>query len=303
MKTTFSIPRLMCLALGLLITAATVRTDGAPPLFGPRYEPFNGEIRFIRWGKLPHPSKPGSFVTGPVSKPFTVNVKKPLDDISQRLVDTLNTELPKQNLNFRGFRPYNIRITRSASPEMQVETAFLSSSFSSTGSDIKMKYILRGNSIDAKFTTPDIVNTRLPIIGPIKFGLDRAADPRIILHFDLEVEAVLTPQLQGAPRVKSVQVKVQNARLRPANFSADVLNAANDFVAWVGGPNFRVMAEKAINAQSISVRDPLTGSMRSIDNHLAPLTKGARSMRVEYKKSSLEVIYSDDPPPPPPVIR
>ena len=172
-------------------------------------------------------------------------------------------------------------MVRSAAPVVKVLVV---------NNDINLEYFLPGNSVTTKFTTPDLVNAKTPF-GRIKFGVDRAADPHIRATFDLTLRATITPQLHGAPQIKTASVSVQNSKLIPVNLSAKVLSAINDFVDWVGGPNFRGLAEQAINAQGIRVNDPLTNTLRSLDARIAPLTSNAKSLSVRLEGSLVNVVY------------
>lgn len=269
MKAMFTVRRLACVTLGLLAMTASVH---AQPLFAPR--PFSGDIRFSVEGVQTILSK------GP--RPFTINVKRPLDDISVRLVESLNRDLPKAGLNFRGFRPYNVSVVRGASSSMKALVV---------QNDIQVEYFLPGNTVTSSFTTPDIVDVDIPLAGRVNIGLDRAADPRMSLTFDLTLRATISPQLKGAPRVKTVSASVSNARLRPVNLPAKVLSAGNDFVSFVGGPNFRGMAERAINAQGIRVNDPLSMQMQALSLQLAGHTREARGLNVFLDGNRVSVMY------------
>jgi hypothetical protein len=263
------------LAIVLSVLVSSVKAAPNGPLFAPR--PFSGDIHFGVEG-LPTPI-PG----------FTLHTKVPLDQLSYQLARALETGVNKAGLKFKGFGPYNVKIVRSKNPVVKGLVV---------GNDIMLEYHLIGNTVTTSFTTPDIVDTKVPIFGRIHFGADRAADPRVKATFDLVIRATITPQLHGAPVIKSASVHMSNAKLRPVNLSAKVLNAINDFVAWVGGPNFRGMAEKEMNKLKLSKNDPFGKTLRSLDGQIAKMTKDVKELHVMQESNRINIIYSTKVSPP-----
>jgi hypothetical protein len=302
----------LVLALGFMgFLAPQARADNPPmgSLFP--YRPFNGDIQFTinlasapknlaNAGKL-NPSALKTGITnaagvlsktgvskvppvqvGPAPNPsFTVNVKRPLDAgwklLSTRVFPGLPAEIDKLNLNFSGFHPYNIRIVAGQPADLKVLTV---------NNTILLQYTIRGNSVQATTTTPDAH------VGPFSIGAPRALDPRFALDFDLMLSIDLTAQLHGVPVVGNPTVQILNPHLRGANFTGDLLSALNDFVSWMGGPNFRGIAERKIAAQSLTLKNPLTSALQGINSKLAPLTQSVQSMNVVFDGTRVRIDYS-----------
>lgn len=236
--------------------------------------------------------KDGVLKNGVVSKlpalpnSSTFNVKQPLDkgweQVSQRSAGELPQAIAKAKLNFRGFTPYGVKLTPAKNPTLKVLVV---------NDSMQFEYAVRGNVVESHFTTPDIVNIKTPF-GRIHAGAPKAADPRVILHFDLVFRVTVTPQLKGAPTVSSVRVEVQNAKLQPGNFSAEVAKMANDVLAFFSGTNFQRMAEATINKQGATLANPLADAVKGLNQRLAPLTTGVRSVTVAHIGSQIHVIYS-----------
>jgi hypothetical protein len=296
---------LFSLAVALGIVSSAVADNSFGPLFGPTA--FSGDIRFSLEGKtitlgkrkknvvktsstslvqdalklqkvVAVAKKP---ITMPTPKPvptvpttFTVNVKRPLDDISARLIPMLEQQLNKESPSFKGFRPYRVSIVRSSTPEMKALVV---------GNSIQLEYVLRGNKLTSSFRTPDIA---------FGIGLGSYADPRIEMTVDLTFKATITPQLRALPTVTNISVTPSNAKLRPVNLSSKVLSAINDFVSFVGGPNFVRKAEGMINAQSQASSNPLKGMFNGLNSRIAPLTKDAKALYVRHEGNRISVIYS-----------
>lgn len=273
----FTIKRMgvgVTVAMAILANAATSRADDPPSLF--RYDTFNGYIHFAltATGKMTP------------SRGFTINVNTPINQGWQNARRFLTVDFPKRinqsGPSFRGFKPYDVVIRPGT-----IRATGLASR-----QEICLEYIIPGNRIEATFTTPSIVKTKVPVFGSIDIGLDRRADPRIAVDFDIVLRATIAPQLHAVPRLSSASISVRNARLSSRNLSADVLSMANDVVAWVGGPNFRMMAEQEINKQGGRVTDPLANMLKGLNAKVAPLTANVRSFYVTFQGGRFNVIYS-----------
>jgi hypothetical protein len=278
------------MVLGVLCLGVISRANAdTGSLFG--QNEFGGDVKFVLEGATANvtPKMKDGVKTRPYfarDKSFTLNVKKYLDEFWQVGSDSLAKELPKSiakaNLKFKGFSPYDVRfhpVQKTTLKALVVKDT------------IQLEYAIRGNSVEAHFTTPDVVDIKTPI-GRIHGGAPKAADPRVILHFDLVVRVNVTPQLKGVPSLSHARIEIQNARLQPGNHSADVLKFANDVVAWFGGPNFKVMVEETINKQGVSAAAPLAKAIGGLNQKIAPLTANARDLTVAHIGNEIRVIYS-----------
>lgn len=113
--------------------------------------------------------------------------------------------------------------------------------------------LVTGGSVTATSTTPT--------------PLGEYADPRLTL----DVRAHLTMGIgvqqdrNRILRVTSTQFRLQDARLRPENWSAAIAEfIAADLIPYFGGPNYKRLAEQAVN-------DVKLGVMQQMDDGLQPL--------------------------------
>jgi hypothetical protein len=113
----------------------------------------------------------------------------------------------------------------------------------SAGSNmLRAVFTIKGNSITASSTVPD--------------PLGKEFDPRFSLTLDASLAVVLAVQADPAHTLKATSAKftLGSASVDSHNAPADVAKfIADDLIPFFGGPNFKRMAEDAVNGVSLNL--------------------------------------------------
>ncbi len=112
--------------------------------------------------------------------------------------------------------------------------------------------------VEATSTTPDVA---------FGVGLGEYADPRfsVALTAKLDLALAVQPNRDKTLRVSKAQFTLNDATLDSHNFSGDMLKfVAGELVPFFGGPDYKSMAENAVNAVSVDFA-------RDFDAGLAPV--------------------------------
>jgi hypothetical protein len=222
------------LMVGLALAAAQPAAAQFTGQFGRvASEPFNGSVSI-------HNKIPGPKQGFPLP---SINVGQMLDKFAdEQVLPLIKGELKKmeeKNIG-GGFRTYQLRLVPGQ------RHLFIGVD----GTGFTVKYVITGNALSFKLRTP----------GPLPSG----TDPRFTANFDVEV--VLDVETKSARDITlrgGAKFKILNAKLRPRNFSARMIKAANDVLKLVGGPDFIGMLQAKANATEV---------VRSISRHIAQLT-------------------------------
>jgi hypothetical protein len=191
----------------------------------------------------------------------SANVRPDLDkamveQVQPEVAADLRTELTKKK--FKGFGAYNPRINFAGVSQAQLFVG-------TDGSGFTLRHVLPGNSMTFKMTTPDVK------VGPLKIGAPKALDPEFTVTFDLEMTVDVSANApKDALVVGQVKVKLLNARLRPSNTIGDVLDAVNDVVSFLGGPNLIGRAQSKFNNSK--------PKFKPLDEKLSPVASALRSL-------------------------
>jgi hypothetical protein len=113
---------------------------------------------------------------------------------------------------------------------------------------------LAGSSVTATSTVPD--------------PLPREVDPRFSVTLDATLAVRLAVQADpNVPlRATSATFALSNARIDSHNASGDVLKfVADDLVPFFGGPNFKQMAESAINGVSVNLANTFNAAIAPVN--------------------------------------
>ena len=117
--------------------------------------------------------------------------------------------------------------------------------------------------VEATSTTPDII---------WGIGVDRAADPRFSVALTARVDLVLAvqPSREQTLRVSQARFTLNNATLDSHNFSGDIAEwAVGDMLPFFGGPDYKAMAENAINAVSMDFASDFNAALAPVNQKLA----------------------------------
>lgn len=122
---------------------------------------------------------------------------------------------------------------------------------------------LASGYVEATTTTPDIA---------LGVGLDKATDPRFSLaltaKFDLTF--AVQPNREQTLRVSKAMFTLNNATLDSHGVTGDILKfLATDLSPFFGGPDYKQLAENAINAVSADVANQFNAGLAGINGQLA----------------------------------
>ena len=267
-------------ALVALGSQPSARADGFMA-----YKPFSGKIEFLHADDhlvvKNNPRIPGKG-SGSQAKPATINVAAPMNEAWDVLRPQIEKGFPKflGKEYVKGVSAYDVKtdLAKKGTLECWVYNDQLS-----------IRYTLSGNSVAASLTTPDAE------VGPFKIGVGKYADPRVSLTFDVQITIGIKFQLHGAPVINEAKGVFLNAKLKPQNFSGDVLNGANELVKFVGGPDFKAKAEGLLNGQGKDFSKSLADLLKSANPLVAAITHDAKTLTTKLVGQEVVVTYSDLP--------
>ena len=116
--------------------------------------------------------------------------------------------------------------------------------------------------IEATSTTPDVF---------LGIGLGEYADPRfsIALTARLNLTLAIQPDRHRTLHVSKTQFTLDNATLDSHNFSGDMLEfVVSELVPFFGGPDYKAMAEGAVNAVSVDVSNDFNAALGPVNAQL-----------------------------------
>lgn len=122
---------------------------------------------------------------------------------------------------------------------------------------LHLTFAIRGNSIAATSTVPD--------------PLGRDFDPRFSLTLDATLRIALTVQADpnNTLRATQAQFTLGNAKIDSHNASGDVLKfVADDLIPFFGGPNFKTLAENAVNSVSFNLAAQFNSALAPVNAKL-----------------------------------
>lgn len=143
-----------------------------------------------------------------------------------------------------------------------------------TGSNLDLKYVTRGNVVTFWVTTPDVCVT-IPLVGEVCAGAPRELDPKFTITFDTELR--IRVPVEGTPRpleAGEAVVLVRNAYMDSNNVTGDLAAGVDGLIRAWGGTGFFRDAEEEFNAERDDKRDDVNGSLSLFD---APLESAARA--------------------------
>lgn len=166
----------------------------------------------------------------------------------------LKQHMGKGNLLANGVTLYNIDCTL---PDGELIAS------QNGGRGLKLAYRVKGVSLAATSTTPDIA---------LGIGLGSYADPRFSASFDLDFELGLALQETGdVLHVSAAKVAVSGARIDSHNASGDMLKWLDDnLVPIVKGQSFRAQAEAALNGINPDFANKVNTGLAPVNNALRP---------------------------------
>ena len=139
--------------------------------------------------------------------------------------------------------------------------------------------------VEATSTTPDIA---------LGIGVGEEGDPRfsVAISAKLDMNIAVQANREQTLRVTQATFTLSNATLDSQNFSGDMLKfLASDLIPFFGGPNYKQLAENAINAVSGDVTNQINGGMSAVNRQLAGPPELVRSELV-VQKNELRVAYA-----------
>lgn len=122
---------------------------------------------------------------------------------------------------------------------------------------LRLTFAIRGSSIAATSTVPD--------------PLGREFDPRFSLTLDATLRIALAVQADPNQTLRATQAqfKLGNAKIDSHNASGDVLKfVADDLIPFLGGPNFKTLAENAVNSVSFNLATQFNGALAPVNAKL-----------------------------------
>lgn len=137
---------------------------------------------------------------------------------------------------------------------------------SAAANALHVRFSIRGNSVSATSTLPD--------------PLPKALDPRFSLALDASLTVKLAVQPDPARTLRAVEATfaLAGAKLDSHNASGDAVKfVADDLIPFFGGPNFKQMAEAAVNGVSSNVAGSFDSAMAPVN---AMLRGPAQAVRV-----------------------
>ena len=157
----------------------------------------------------------------------------------------------------------------------------------SAGANALAANLAIGGYVEATSTTPT--------------ALGSYADPRFSLAITAHLQLAISVQPNPAQtlRVDAAKFSLSNATIDSHNFSGDMLKfIADDLLPFFGGPQFRQLAENAINAVELDTRGYFNGALAPINAKLKG-PSGFVRVAVWGKPDSIIVAFSPQPLTPP----
>jgi hypothetical protein len=130
---------------------------------------------------------------------------------------------------------------------------------------LHVRFAIRGNSVSATSTVPD--------------PLPKALDPRFSLTLDasLTVKLAVQPDPNHTLRAVEARFALAGAKLDSHNASGDAIKfVVDDLVPFFGGPNFKQVAEAAINGVSSDLAGTFNGAIAPVNAKLRGPSELAR---------------------------
>jgi len=122
---------------------------------------------------------------------------------------------------------------------------------------LHVRFAIRGNSVSATSTVPD--------------PLPKALDPRFSLTLDASLTVKLAVQADPNNTLRAVEARfaLASAKLDSHNASGDAIKfVVDDLVPFFGGPNFKTMAEAAINGVSSDLAGTFNSAIAPVNAKL-----------------------------------
>lgn len=234
-------PGLIALGLGLSLVLFETAGHAQAPKFGVvPHVPISGEIvvRQALDSRLPRDV-------------FRVNLRptmaaawaKARGDLPKRASEEIG------KLRWRGLSAYNINLNLAPAFQLKAATSY---------HDVGLQLDLPGNSLAATMTTPDIA---------FSIGLGRYADPRFSIAADLQVNLDLRARLTGI-EVRQATVQARASRPQGENLPGDVVQGVADIVSFLGGPDFRGLAQKVVNSQQVDMKKHVESGLAGVNKVL-----------------------------------
>jgi hypothetical protein len=149
-----------------------------------------------------------------------------------------------------------------------------------SGSNLDLKYVTRGNVVTFWVTTPDVC-VDIPIVGEVCAGAPRELDPKFTITFDTEMR--IRVPVEGTPRpLKAAEatVLVRNAYMDSNNVTGDLAGGVDALIRAWGGKGFFADAEEEFNAERDDKIDDVNDSLALFDTPLVNAAKaGYERMR------------------------
>ncbi len=133
---------------------------------------------------------------------------------------------------------------------------------SPAGSNALRATLVVSGYVEATSTTPDVA---------FGVGLGDYADPRFSVALTARLELILAvqPNRDRTLRVSKAQFTLNNATLDSHNFSGDMLKfVAGDLVPFFGGPDYKRMAEDAVNEISANLANDFNATLDPVNELL-----------------------------------
>ena len=124
--------------------------------------------------------------------------------------------------------------------------------------------------VEASSTTPDVA---------LGIGVDRALDPRfsVALTAKLDLTLAVQPNRDQTLRVLKAQFTLNNATLDSQNITGDLVEfILEDLVPFFGGPDYKNLAERAINAISINLANDINAALAPLNAQLIGPSEAVR---------------------------
>jgi hypothetical protein len=130
---------------------------------------------------------------------------------------------------------------------------------------LQVRFAIRGNSVTATSTVPD--------------PLPKALDPRFSLTLDASLTVKLAVQADPNNTLRAIETRfaLASAKLDSHNASGDAIKfVVDDLIPFFGGPNFKQMAEAAINGVSTDLASTFNGAMAPVNAKLRGPSEAVR---------------------------
>ena len=128
---------------------------------------------------------------------------------------------------------------------------------SATANLLQVRFAIRGNSVSATATVPD--------------PLPKALDPRFSLALDasLTVKLAVQPDPNNTLHAVEARFALAGAKLDSHNASGDAIKfVVDDLIPFFGGPNFKQVAEAAVNGVSSDLASTFNSAIAPVNAKL-----------------------------------